>query len=1332
MKIPQTFLIFPFRAVRAPHASRLTPHCRGIALVITLIMLSITLVMAVAFLALAKRERSSVSTHTEITTARLAAEAGLANAEGQIAASILANPGNAYNARLFVSTNYINPRGFVVTRPPCGNPTNVNYQFTADGSPYNVVDYDQNIANLWILPRPPVFIITNPAVNAYDFRYYLDLNENGRFDTNGWQAVRSGDPANPYYDTNGNPAKYNPPNVMSNYFVGDPEWVGVLEHPDQPHGPLNHFTSRYAFAAVPIGNALDANYIYNQAANNAAPFTRITVDNFMRNQGVGSWEINLAAFLADLNTNLWGASVGSGPGAPLGSATYYQYNQPALNNSGYAFQDAFSLLSYRYGGYAPLDAWDVLRNAPNVFPYDGLDAYSDGPLQTNLDINEDSSAPGNDGDRSPKIKGWSGADNPNHFFAISDFFDATKLPSGPNTFMSRLSSAGTSNDTYNAYTYYRLLDQLGTDSSPEDGKLNLNYSNAVVKVTNGVVAFVSVITGAETNLTRWAPTNFFLAAADQMLRLYTTNWYSANPQAFANTYGVTAPFGVGSIPVWVSNRFVYTTAVNRLLQLAANIYDASTNGNFNLPHVFRPVFTAVQNGTNKDVFVTSYTEVTSVNPDTNTYNSAGSPLATPFRLPEDLGSLLTTVPNLINIYGVPWIIGAKKGFPSFNQLSMANAAQISRRLQVLRPNGGALNGTNQMYLLSISNNVGLSFWNPYNANYYSRSGQKLTIYASDSLWMNFTNNHHVSPNELWSTNLVYYQSIPASTYWPGSGRSSPTAAPSPASFLTANWPVSYIQPQIYHLEDGQFYSPSSSTWDTTLWPLDYQGHLGLMTTNYLQAFILDGTSVIDYVQFRDPRDATNLDVAVQDPNPNIPGSGYNANYYYLWETNGYNGLAQPSWGIVRQIDVSESYPDAQRKLPNGINSSPQYANYDQSAVTTFFNFIGPGWSGLGPWGHDASYVPCRTVFCPYLLQANDPLVHYLAADLSSGPGVTTVWANGSYPNATWGQSDGPQNHPLPQAPATPIKDRYQPWGCSPGQMAKLGAAVDQNVYNLAYKDPLVWGPDYWDFPTNSYPTVGWLGRVHRGTPWQTVYLKSTNILSAGSTPNGVLTWINWLGSAQTNFYDAMNAAPQQDYRLFDLFTTRFNDNSARGTLPVNAGMNRSDGGLAAWSALFSGMVALTNTSATTYSSLIINPAGPDALNSPLWTIVNGSNGINVTRANTNLFPTQVFSHVGQILATPALSLKSPFLTNQFCSDEIYEWLPQQMMGLVRDGSSRYVLYCYGQALSPAPNGTILGLGLVTNYQVVAESTVRAVIRVDNANTSKPHVVVESYNVLPPN
>jgi hypothetical protein len=76
-----------------------------------------------------------------------------------------------------------------------------------------------------------------------------------------------------------------------------------------------------------------------------------------------------------------------------------------------------------------------------------------------------------------------------------------------------------------------------------------------------------------------------------------------------------------------------------------------------------------------------------------------------------------------------------------------------------------------------------------------------------------------------------------------------------------------------------------------------------------------------------------------------------------------------------------------------------------------------------------------------------------------------------------------------------------------------------------------------------------------------------------------------------------------------------------------------------------------------------------------------------------------------------------------------------MMGLVRGGETRYVLYCYGQTLRPAPNGTVLSgpfFQLVTNYQVVAESAVRVVLRIDNANTSTPRAVVESYNVLPPN
>ena len=67
-----------------------------------------------------------------------------------------------------------------------------------------------------------------------------------------------------------------------------------------------------------------------------------------------------------------------------------------------------------------------------------------------------------------------------------------------------------------------------------------------------------------------------------------------------------------------------------------------------------------------------------------------------------------------------------------------------------------------------------------------------------------------------------------------------------------------------------------------------------------------------------------------------------------------------------------------------------------------------------------------------------------------------------------------------------------------GRQSVIAKAGAPEPYNLALKDPLVWQSDDWDFPTYKFPTVGWLGRVHRGTPWQTVYLKSPDILAADS------------------------------------------------------------------------------------------------------------------------------------------------------------------------------------------------------------------------------------------
>jgi hypothetical protein len=279
----------------------------------------------------------------------------------------------------------------------------------------------------------------------------------------------------------------------------------------------------------------------------------------------------------------------------------------------------------------------------------------------------------------------------------------------------------------------------------------------------------------------------------------------------------------------------------------------------------------------------------------------------------------------------------------------------------------------------------------------------------------------------------------------------------------------------------------------------------------------------------------------------------------------------------------------------------------------------------------------------------------------------------------------------------------------------------------------------------------------------------------GSNTNyiGTNTWVQWTGDTNLTYgqyFDAVNSAPIRDRLLFDLFTTAFNDNATRGTLSVNVGADSSDSaaGLAAWSALFSG-IAVPTSLTNTYS--IISPAGISGAGSPLWQLVTN---INTTRTN---FPNAdglvgAFEHIGDILAVPALTQRSPFLAaldpNTQINDEMSEWLPQQTMSLLRVGGSpqtpmRYVIYCYGQALKPAPNGiytltTPSGMfGMVTNYQVVSEIATRAVMRfgstltnfigtniVFNVNSglwttnwvgipvvTNNNAVIESFNLLPP-
>jgi hypothetical protein len=1350
----------------APRAARLDsgfqpstfnsqPSQRGIALVITLILLSVTLVMAIAFLAISRRERNSVTTTTDTATAKLAADSALAHAEAQIVVNVLVTT-NPYNFGLLISTNYINTLGY---DPGVSgyNPTNVNYSYT-NGNPLDAADSLQNLANLLYSPRPPVFVPTN-SLGSNDFRFYLDLNRNGRFEDTFSNAPNvEVDPITSVVTTNGTIP-----------VVGDPQWIGVLARPDMPHGPNNYFVARYAFFAAPVGNTLDLNYIHNQAFNPNLGAN----DGFFRNQGVGSWEINLAAFLTDLNTNEWDTTI-----AP------YNYLEPASANNGFAFQDALSLLYYRYNGVSLPTVSTLLPNYPLTGPVDILPF---GPEMTNTGVPFYNYSLNNS---------WPGADNTNHYFNLpSDLFDPTKaeknvIPPTPG-FIERLNDAGAQVDTYDRYTFYRLLSQLGTDSDPDEGRINLNYSNAVAYAdNNGVVTNITVIPNAETNLTPWQPLQFFTIAADRMLRLYTTNWFQENPTRYLATYyGITnyngdtnyyhvnpdfsvltndptglgltnipffgmtnqvPAFGITNIPVLMNSNFVYPSSVNRLLQLAANMYDATTNNFY--PDVFRPIF---EHDINGNIFVVGYTMPANGGV-LNTVSGIGDlQLAQPIDVTTFLTPLYpANIPTLVNVYGVPWIVGAKKGFPNFNEFSMNTVVQITRKLQIGKTNATSppsLAFTNQMYVFRINNSLGVEFWNSYTNQYlnpvqvFVQDTNSMTLTSTDGMTTFYSANYSVPTPS--STNVPTWQ---GTTWQQFSGALDDSTQP---FIIPLNTNVLVLTNSIYRFSSASFVPDSSiPIWENTDPSTPPLPQMLLLMTNRLQAFILDGTHIIDYVQFNGPNQSRNLNSEFQT---NGTGSSF-ANIFSTALDN--NGL---QWGINSQIEVSEGvdYTHADPYWGQG-------ASQRTSEILGFRAFMGSPLPILDPSVLAAPiiaglsnsiatnlvvqvpFTPTFTVYDYTSWQANDPLVHYLASDLNfSGndknsieTGVNVLTLNSTNVTA-----------PLPDL--GDLNERYKPW--------YLGNDADQLKGNdIRYKDSLMAQSDFWDFPANKLPTVGWLGRVHRGTPWQTVYLKAADVLLQTNTFNNVIgtnTWVGWVGNINTN--DAVNTAPTQDRLLFDIFTTALNDNATRGQLPVNvgAGVNDPSAGLAAWSALFSGTTVLSNSADSslvgvyflnglpmTVTNLTIDPAGLAGLNSALGKLVK-----NIYDTRTNFVNVDglkgVFEHKGDVLASPLLSEQSPFLNwndpaqQQYgISDELYEWLPQQTMSLLRSPSApRYVVYCYGQTLKPAPNSLVTSVlagsqffGMCTNYQITAESVVRAVIRVDDANTSHPRAVVESYNLLP--
>jgi Tfp pilus assembly protein PilX len=1314
----------------------------GIALVITLLMLSVITFLAIAFLAMSRRDRAAVTVTLDSATAQNMSDAAFNRAQAEIIAQMMAH-GDALSYDYMVSRNYISPYGF---NKNSTDTTNVNYDIYSSSGvinpPFNMAQnqsaWAQNIANLYYDPRPPVFVVTNPAFPARsDFRFWVDINRNGRFETNGFLPVIAENGR-----TNGN----------FEYFNGEPEWIGVLRDPLHRHSGTNTFGGRYAYMVLPIGKTLDFNYIHNWAKGNYVDtlttrnFTntsgdgldgsRIPDDGFARDQGVASYELNLAALLDIVCPDAYEYGL---PNVPLEEYSikppdYYRYYPPDRGvgqaNSGYAFDDAEAFVHYRYWIW-PLEAnspylgFGTLHNlipslylAPAQFNSYGIDAHC---------LTAQTTPPFDPTNRVenflPKsAQLWPGSYSSNMFYDLQDLFDPTKTSAA---FTNRMLLAGSRTNSEDRYTFERLLNNISMGSQPEYGvwvhgdtgaltlrtKVNINFSNTA-QIQSGPY------TPMPTNLVNWTPLGFFTNAAELLLRSQTftfTNYEYVGGVAIPAYPPITNYFGATNIPVFrvYYPGIRYNEAIHRMLQLAANIYSDTVSSNYlpgatghgirytgtlpnvRHPFVFRPLYQEVNVGTsNWGVNIVGWTNVSTGQA---AYNQLDQKLVPYVDLTSNNvihGTINSYIKSgrAFNLNGIPWVISAEQGLPCFYDYAYNNRVLFARKVLFVRSiNGAGLPNTNeppvytnQFTLMSISNSFGVGAWNPYTTPFTGSANNNFTTYyLAGNVTVEVTNNYDYG----YTTNFSYlYDPATAGTgfQWPAwSGIPTPSSSNGFVTLFSSNIitvPPSYFS-ESYRRLIFLTNNPTSSNMflseDTHQkgWPVH---HWTLSVTNHVVYALFEGYPssgvLLDYVNlgpFGSFLDITS-NILGQGSGGGLPPGEANSDtaYWYPGRANDLPGSPM-STGLINQID------------------------YNLSDQIYYNSLVGlkPGNTGcIGGFDFGPDINPSNVLTQVESWAANDPLVHYTTGDLKP-PGPDVVHNDSATAQA------GLLLSPVTNSVGGIVRERYDPWGIASG--------IPYN--DMLYQDPMITSASAWQFPSNKFPSVGWLGRVHRGTPWQTVYFKSDN---PKGDPDQFSGWTNWVNTLDTY--------PTNDWVLADLFTTALNDNSARGLLSVN---QTND---AAWAAALAGVIALSN----------IN-VGVQILPTNVYQFVEGTlpasnptNGINYARS---LHVNGLFHHVGDILAAPVLTVQSPFVnyrTGTEISDEVVERIPQQIMGLLKVGEPQFVIYAWGESLRPknlylsSPNNN-----LCTNYEITGEFLSRTVCHVVHTNGT-PKMVIDSYNVEP--
>ena len=701
-----------------------------------------------------------------------------------------------------------------------------------------------------------------------------------------------------------------------------------------------------------------------------------------------------------------------------------------------------------------------------------------------------------------------------------------------------------------------------------------------------------------------------------------------DPTAFFNTLGgillkSELNLDLAHLQVWPTNQ--YTHAAHRLLQVTANLYDATTNRSDEfgpVPTVFKPVFQRE----GASIFITGYVEVV----------GDSTPYLTRPRDLRDAAEVAALQPN-DNVYGVPWVFGARKGLPNFNEFAFQSVFQITRKLQITRDridSDPSTFQTNQMYQLSISNVLGAEVWNSYARSNYTRPVEIMVTNAM-SLCLSNSDGLRIP----WPpTGMPFFMS----------GCSNVTAWPAQAFVVPLLTNINFPVPSIYRQAARSLTSQMELPFETG------QGfpfpQWGVAVINRLQFVMRDRATgrILDYVHMIGLDNVRDLNAEIMAFVDGTPGWGS------LWDTNrqgGSTNIFTSTRGIVYQVHIALGEYNA-NKVDWTSYGLPIPSKLE--AIDNFRRFFGlaPAYNQDTP---DNTNLVQEVPFTPSLRlsrysswQANDPLVHYTLADLryllstnalrreSVKPGIT-VWTLENIGR---------------------INNRYQPWGGSSIQ------SQDRDKYNLALKDPLVSSSDDWNFPESEPLGAAMLGRVHRGTPWQTLYLKSADGYPAAAL--SATAWMNWTGNSDGR--DVVHTLPVSDRRLVSLLVSLRPQDLASANQPDAVGWLPILDQLTVWTNILTD----AQVQALQYEIPRRQPVFDSlvmAADSPQAAFI--ADAIAATRAAQ---PGGVFRDPADVLATPALSLVSPWLnlssTQLYCglTDEVYEMIPSQLLARLRADS----------------------------------------------------------------